>query len=325
MRTFKVFLLGIGMSISTLSFAQQQADKILTIDNTKIEGRVLEITETLIRYKDFYDAQGIVKTIAKTQVYKITYSNGYIEEYNSVSAPATAQDEALQQQNLQLYGTGNDNNQINQTQDNTAIPQQETEEVFGITTGKEKKAVIRERQTTGLIVGLGLAAAYMLGDSPWVSEEGMGFRQGFGGSARLQYTLPSRKLGFMGTVGYSQWSVRRVFGPEEEITLAFKNLSVSAGIKTYFGGGFYFSIEGGLHNLQLGSETVIDSEVEAASENTSEIGIAGGVGYEFLAGPLLLDISGKYNLIGIGLNPDYEDLGNIGFIGVRLGIGYIVL
>lgn len=59
-------------------------------------------------------------------------------------------------------------------------------------------------------------------------------------------------------------------------------------------------------------------------KKSSEFRVAGGVGYEFLVGLLMFDISGKYHLIGIGFNPKYETMGNIGFIGLRLGIGYVV-
>jgi hypothetical protein len=60
-------------------FAAQNAngqDIILKIDGNEIKAKVLEITDTQIKYKDFDFQDGPTRNILKTQVFRITYENG---------------------------------------------------------------------------------------------------------------------------------------------------------------------------------------------------------------------------------------------------------
>ncbi|MEQ9440293.1 MAG: hypothetical protein RIG62_14660 [Cyclobacteriaceae bacterium] len=87
MRTFILLLVIAAQPL----FAQTSLDRIQKTDQSFIEGKVTRITDEYIEYKHARNMEGPVYTIARDQVSSITYSNGFQEEMNTVSAaPGTA-------------------------------------------------------------------------------------------------------------------------------------------------------------------------------------------------------------------------------------------
>jgi hypothetical protein len=74
----------------TALFAAQNAngqDIILKNDGSEIKAKVLEITDTQIKYKDFDFQDGPTRNILKTQVFRIAYENGKTEIFTKQTAP----------------------------------------------------------------------------------------------------------------------------------------------------------------------------------------------------------------------------------------------
>lgn len=64
--------------LSTFSFAQ---DVIIKRDGTKIEAKVLEVNPTTIKYKNFSQPEGPLRTLQVTSVSEIIYEDGQFEKF----------------------------------------------------------------------------------------------------------------------------------------------------------------------------------------------------------------------------------------------------
>lgn len=58
-------------------------DIIYKKDASEIKSKVVEITETVIKYTNFEQQNGPIRNIPKDQVFMITYQNGTVEKFNS--------------------------------------------------------------------------------------------------------------------------------------------------------------------------------------------------------------------------------------------------
>jgi hypothetical protein len=63
-------------------------DAILKKDGSEIQAKVLEITDTQIKYKDFDFQEGPTRNINISEVFMITYHNGTKEVFNTVTTPS---------------------------------------------------------------------------------------------------------------------------------------------------------------------------------------------------------------------------------------------
>jgi hypothetical protein len=75
-RMKNVFFILFAMLVTISTNAQ---DVILKTDGSEIKAKVLEITDSQIKYKDFDFQDGPTRNISKTQVFRITYENGTSE------------------------------------------------------------------------------------------------------------------------------------------------------------------------------------------------------------------------------------------------------
>ena len=81
----KKFFLALFLSyFSHTVFAQ---DIIKLVDGSTVEAKVLEITQTEIKYKKFRNLDGPLYTIGKHEASTITYAYGEVEEYGAKSVP----------------------------------------------------------------------------------------------------------------------------------------------------------------------------------------------------------------------------------------------
>jgi hypothetical protein len=76
MKTLSIFFL--LFFVSTLSFAQ---DVIIKRDGTKIEVKVLEVNPTTIKYRNFSQPEGPLRTIQVNSVSEIIYEDGQFEKF----------------------------------------------------------------------------------------------------------------------------------------------------------------------------------------------------------------------------------------------------
>ena len=98
----KSIFLSLFLCLSICSFSQ---DIIITKDNERIDAKVLEITETDVKYVLFYYQDGPTYLIYKSNVKTIAYENGLVENFD------------------------NENNE-NIEQSNTEVEEQKTEKIF---------------------------------------------------------------------------------------------------------------------------------------------------------------------------------------------------
>ncbi len=71
-------------------------DLIVKSDSTRIEARVAEITPEVVRYKRYARPDGPTYVLPTAQICYIRYADGFIEDYNRVSAPLVAAQPAPQ-------------------------------------------------------------------------------------------------------------------------------------------------------------------------------------------------------------------------------------
>jgi hypothetical protein len=88
----RLFMLLFCALFSALVFGQNvKPDKIFKKDNTQIEARVIEITESQVKYRKFSNLEGPIYTINKNELTIVIYSNGESEQFgpqnDTVSKP----------------------------------------------------------------------------------------------------------------------------------------------------------------------------------------------------------------------------------------------
>lgn len=80
----KAALLFVLLCVSLMTMAQ---DVIVKKDGTTILSKVLEISSTEIKYKQWTNQDGPLYSINRSEVISINYQNGSVEQFSNVSAP----------------------------------------------------------------------------------------------------------------------------------------------------------------------------------------------------------------------------------------------
>lgn len=79
-----------------LAFSSFSQDAILKRDGTKIDAKVVEITESTIKYRNFDQPDGPIRNIAKNDVKEIIYENGTWEKFElTETAPSPKPSETI--------------------------------------------------------------------------------------------------------------------------------------------------------------------------------------------------------------------------------------
>lgn len=76
----KLFLLSIFLCIGIRSIAQ---DNIIQSNGTEIQAKVIEVTETSVRYKRFDNLAGPIYSLSKIEIVMIQYENGTKDTFSS--------------------------------------------------------------------------------------------------------------------------------------------------------------------------------------------------------------------------------------------------
>jgi hypothetical protein len=87
---FPVNRLFLFLLLLFLSGASLRAQDVLTLMNgTEIKAKVLEINDTEVRYRNFGDNDGPVRTVSKSELFMIRYESGTREVFDAGSGPAS--------------------------------------------------------------------------------------------------------------------------------------------------------------------------------------------------------------------------------------------
>lgn len=268
----------------------QKPDSIHLTDGTVIKALVEEIGEKEIRYKAFPVTSESVLSVPVSKVIKVIFSNGDEEVFTSISAaeqvkptPQTAKAETIDAIDTPLPGT-------------LELPKK-------------------------LSIGVYIQPDFLIEGSPyWKSnKEGFGLDRNLGFGLTVGYRI-SPKIGVTLSAGYANWTLLRNYTEEgqflykEEVNLL--RVPALIGLKYYFGNSIYIMPEAGTSFLKSKTtSTEFGEKVITADQTTFPISYGAAIGFEKKAGPVLLDLSGRYQFTG------HED-GQLA--SVRLGISFLV-
>ena len=90
MKALSVFLLFVF-----LSFSGWSQDAIIKRDGTKMLVKVVEITATTIKYRNFDQPDGPLRNVAINDVEEIIYNDGSWEKFNKNESPVTQSEEPV--------------------------------------------------------------------------------------------------------------------------------------------------------------------------------------------------------------------------------------
>lgn len=88
-----------------LCFFSRAQDTIRTVSQNTLLVRVLEISDKEVKYKNFYNPDGVIRTISNTEVIKIVYENGREEarfKHSETGMPAASRPEKFVIEGLHL-------------------------------------------------------------------------------------------------------------------------------------------------------------------------------------------------------------------------------
>lgn len=276
----------------THAYAQetQKSDSIHLTDGTVIKALVEEIGEKEIRYKAFPVTGESVLSVPVSKVVKVIFSNGDEELFTSKgaveqvkSSPQTAKAETASTIDTPLPGT-------------LELPKK-------------------------LSVGVYVQPDFLVGGSPyWKSNrEGFGLDRNLGFGMTFGYRI-SPKIGVALSAGYANWTLLRNYTEEgqflykEEVNLL--RVPALIGLRYYLSNNIYIMPEAGTSFLKSKTTTTeFGEQVVAADQITFPVSYGAAIGFEKKAGPILLDLSGRYQFTG------HED-GQLA--SVRLGISFLV-
>lgn len=94
-----------------LSFSSWAQDAIIKRDGSKIDAKVVEITSTMIKYRNFDQPDGPIRNIAKNDVEEIIYSDGSWEKFEKQQTTTTVTEEKTESRPAKepkdkIYGNG---------------------------------------------------------------------------------------------------------------------------------------------------------------------------------------------------------------------------
>lgn len=182
-----------------------------------------------------------------------------------------------------------------------------------------------------LTIGPEISLFSQSGTKRWNNElSGLGMHQSIGASLRLDYRFV-RALALSLTGGYAQWEMVRNYlqnGTEKyDETIQLTRIPVQAGIKLYPWRGLYLLPEAGVNLLTTSVKT--SSAHPAPTDHKSSatpVTYGASLGYEFSFGALLIDVSGRYQILNVK-NLDFGSLSpalteKVQFGSLRIGIGF---
>lgn len=88
----KLILLAFSMMFAVITFAAHAVDVIITTDAQKINAKILEVSQTEIKYKEANNQNGPTFTLATDAISSVIYANGKVAVFNNEPKAAPAKD-----------------------------------------------------------------------------------------------------------------------------------------------------------------------------------------------------------------------------------------
>ncbi|MCX6214605.1 hypothetical protein [Spirosoma sp.] len=305
--------------VSSLTWAQtSKTDVLYKLDRSPINVKIDELTDTDIVYME-PSAPQLKKTIARTQVWKIVFSDGSTE----IITPPAGQ-----------VPTGTTTPQPTAT----AAPVPDRTRPTPTLSENDSAPSASYTNPGGFArihLTIGPEFAYypdfINKGKAWLNDStGFGMTQNVGASLRFDYRF-IRRVAVSATAGYYGWELVRKYTrnsiSEFYETKKLTQIPVQLGLKFYPVGSFYVMPEGGV-TLLFSSVKTSDNHPTPANESVNAMPITYGasVGCEIMARSLLLDLSIRYQFLNVNnlsytaFNQSLNEQVNIASI--RLGIGF---
>lgn len=289
-------------------------DLIYTKSNQVIQGKVEEVSDSLIKYRKLDNLNGPIYTLKTSRLVKIEYSNGYVEVYGEKEGTPQP---GLEEKNASIEAA----NAIISDKLKAQSPSLYTESGDSIAVTAETPSPGRkmDRYYPRVVVG-GAAEFSQILTGILDEKEPVDYGRGYGGLLRIQYNV-FENFGLRLSGGYSQW----VKGSDEQAGQVTENMletiPVLAGAKYYLGRYFYLLGDAGLV-LQKTSARVFYAEREdnvwlgTASDFKAAPCVSLSMGAEVKLKKLVFDV-GPYVQWHASDAYDY----GMYYAGVKLGIG----
>jgi opacity protein-like surface antigen len=260
-----------------------------------------------VQYRVSSDPAGKVYSLPADQVARVEYADGRVVPGGALAATAAAPDASP----TRPQGTPVVVNS-------------------GLSTGRSRPDYYRLHFT------LGAEGAYFPDqlNARWNDDSlGLGMNQTIGFNARLDYRIV-RPLAVSITGGYWTWELVRSYtlnGEEQyQETRQMTRIPLQLGLKLYVFRGLYLMPEGGIVLTRTRvSTSETHPEPTSTSASLTPLTYGGSIGCEIGAGPALIDISARYQIL------DVKDLSlsaqqgafseRAQSVGIRIGIGFRAL
>ena len=298
-------------------------DKITLTDQTVVTGKVIRRDDLKLYYTKSNDPTNTQQELSLSQLDRIQYADGRedtISKPSAVSTPATPVVSPAQSAET----TAPDN----------ARPKLVASESYSApatsASTKNTGAFARVHVTIGPEISLFSQS----GVARWSNQySGLGMNQSIGASLRFDYRL-IQAVAVSFTGGYYQWELVRNYlqnnTEKYDETIQLTRIPIQVGAKLCPYKGFYLLPEAGV-NLLMSSAKTSGAHPAPTNEQSSTTPITYGasLGYEFNLGGLLLDLSGRYQILNVknlnfgAIAPSLTE--QVQFGSLRLGIGFNAL
>ncbi|GEO04162.1 hypothetical protein AAE02nite_18260 [Adhaeribacter aerolatus] len=340
------------MSISALA-QEIRPDTIYQKDLTKIEVKVVEVTDSLVLYQVLEEINAPVNRLNRDLIIKIVYGNGVVEVFSSSEVEKLKVDKITQENKdsvvLKQKEITSENKKVvsNKIKKPTRSKRQSIVKANQKVGEQLSKQVEKEEKKPQLIIAktdsvqpllvkhkvkekknkyrpraiLSLAAEKSKMLTGALEEETISnYDEGYGGLLQFQYNV-SNRMGLKLSSGYMQWSRKDSVNPTQSTVSTFRTMPLMLGIKHYYNRVVYLTLEGGVAAQKTSIKT-FENELKNknwqlhTSDYTFQPSAALSLGAEVKITKLVLDVSPYFQW----LYTEGTEYGTY-YAGLRVGIG----
>ncbi|GAA4439789.1 hypothetical protein GCM10023188_36380 [Pontibacter saemangeumensis] len=322
----------------TGAFAQEiKPDIIFEVDQAKIKARVLEVTDSVVYYRNFKQLHGPIYSLSREKIIKIEYANGYVELYSAEQEQLHEEKKKKQKvsrskQNSIAKANKEVGEQLSaqvqkeeKSSDKTKVAL-DTQEIKIIADSLQEPAPSNQKEVEKRItykprtvLSLAADASRML-TGAFEEKLAVDYAKGYGGMLRFQYNV-SDELGLRLSSGYMQWSRKDSIDHSQTMTSTLIVVPVVLGAKYYFNKVIYMAGEAGF-SAQKTSFKTFDNETEnnkwqtLTSDFVIQPSAVVSLGAEVRITKVLFDVSPFFQW----MSTEDSEFGSY-FAGIRVGLG----
>ena len=339
------FLIVYFWFMAQLTLAQTSRPAVLhKLNQSSVPVKIDKVNPTNIVYVEA-SAPTVKKVIARNQVWKIVYANGTTQVITPLTGAKPKPRPVTVTQSAPAVAAAPKTSTTTPETDATPAPTLATGSASPAPSAPTSRSaasqatvfsVPRDDEFNRLQVSVGpefsVFPSFINKNRAWVNDTiGFGMKQNLSFGIRADYRI-IRPVAVSFSVGYAGWELVRNFSrdgvPSGTETVKLTRIPVQGGLKLYPDrGGLYLMPEGGvtLLNASLTAEEGAAGTV-TESVNKTAVNYGGSVGYEIRKGPILLDLSVRYNLMnvsGVAFSINSTTISeSVHAVSVRLGIGF---